>query len=184
MIRFSNSGWFGGKGGQADRAELRAEFFNANSNVIGTSDVGAITAIDRNNTTGLIFKTTGDELPPTTRRIKFTLFMTQSSGPNDGYADNLNFSMSTVTAASVTISGRVVNSDGGAVRGAIVSLTGSDGLSRTSRTNAFGYFRFQEIEAGQSVLLNVRAKGKIFEPNSTLLNIQDEISGLEFRSVN
>lgn len=81
------------------------------------------------------------------------------------------------TAASASISGRVLEADG--VRGvpnAVVQLTGQDGTVRTTRTNPFGYFRFENIEVGQTLILNVYSKRYQFSPQ--IINLQDSISDL------
>lgn len=51
---------------------------------------------------------------------------------------------------------------GNGLRGAIVSLVDQNGQPRSVRTNAFGYFLFDEIEVGNTVTLSVTSKRYTF----------------------
>jgi hypothetical protein len=82
-----------------------------------------------------------------------------------------------VTAAGVSISGRVLSADGNAIRGATVSLIDMNGAIRTAFTNSFGYYHLDDIEAGQVYVIQVKAKGYVFRPIS--LSITDEIQNLD-----
>jgi hypothetical protein len=82
------------------------------------------------------------------------------------------------TAASVSISGRVVTTTGRLVQGGRVLLTSSQGdAARTAYTNTFGSYRIDGIEAGQSYMVNVVTKGLRFEPR--VVTILDEITDLD-----
>lgn len=184
LLPFSISGWFGGFAGQNDIAELRVTFFNANSNNIGQTTIGAVSSAERGNTTGLLFKSSNGFVPANTRSMEIRLFMTQRSGDNDGYADNLDFRFSAPTAAPVSISGRVVNTYGQGIKGAMIEMIDGRGQTVATIANSFGYFRFSGIEAGQSIVLTVRSKRYIFDPSSIFVNVEDQVQGLVFRSIN
>lgn len=81
------------------------------------------------------------------------------------------------TAAGVSISGRIRTEDSLGIRNAIVVMTDSRGAIQTTRTGAFGYFRFDDVEAGQTVTISVTSKRFFFQP--IILNVGDEITGLE-----
>lgn len=84
----------------------------------------------------------------------------------------------TPTAASVSISGRVVTTTGRSVQGSRVILTNPrGGAARTASTSTFGFYRIEGIEAGQSYVLNVVAKGWRFEPQ--VITVLDEITDLD-----
>jgi len=69
------------------------------------------------------------------------------------------------TAASVTISGRVLSSaEGRGLPRAIIHLTDQNGNIRTARTNPFGYYRFTDVEVGQTLIVNVFHKYYQFDP--------------------
>lgn len=82
------------------------------------------------------------------------------------------------TAANASVGGRVVNSDGRALKGIRVVLQrASDGEVRVSTTNVFGYFRFDEIEVGEFYTIYMQSKRYQFanSPYSFTLN-EDMIS--------
>lgn len=83
-----------------------------------------------------------------------------------------------VTAASVSIGGRVLSSSGRGVFGARVSITDSTGETRTAQTNAFGYYRLADIAPGQTVIVTVVSKRYQFAPQ--VVSVSEEISGLNF----
>lgn len=82
------------------------------------------------------------------------------------------------TAASVSIGGRVSSSDGRAVTNASVVISGPDGVSHSARTNAFGYYRFPDIDAGQTYVLTVAHKQFQFE--SRTIHVVDSIADVDF----
>ncbi|MBK7705776.1 MAG: hypothetical protein IPN69_24495 [Acidobacteria bacterium] len=63
------------------------------------------------------------------------------------------------------------------IRNAIVVLTDQSGAIRTARTGSFGYYRFDDIEAGQTVIVNVRSKLYQFAPQVVWVN--DSIADLD-----
>ena len=83
-----------------------------------------------------------------------------------------------LTAASVTVSGRVTTAEGRGVRNAIVSLIDSNGAMRSTLTAPRGYYRFDEIEAGQTVVISVRSRRFQFTPR--IVSVQDELADVDF----
>lgn len=84
------------------------------------------------------------------------------------------------TAAPVSISGRVTASDGRGLRNAVLSLTDQEGNVRTALTNSFGYYRFDRIDAGQTVIVRISAKQYVFADPTRIVTVQDEIADLDF----
>ncbi len=82
------------------------------------------------------------------------------------------------TAASLSVSGRVFAAGGGGLRNAVVFLTDSSGLTRTTRTTTFGYYRFEGVEAGETIVIGVRSKLFQFEPRVVTLN--DNLADADF----
>ncbi len=80
------------------------------------------------------------------------------------------------TSANVGISGIVTDADGRAISRVIVSLTDSQGQTRSARTNSFGYFRFDQVPSGQTYTLAATAKGYSFV--SQVVSVNDEIVDL------
>lgn len=79
------------------------------------------------------------------------------------------------TAANVSVGGRVSDTNGRGISKARVTITdAASGETQTALTNAFGYYRFEEIAAGQSYILEAAHKRYQFAPR--VLNVLDEIT--------
>lgn len=81
------------------------------------------------------------------------------------------------TAAGVFVGGRVTIGGRG-LRNAVVYLTDAGGVTRTVRTSSFGYYRFDDIESGQTVIVSVISKRFSFTPQ--VVSIADNIEELNF----
>ena len=84
------------------------------------------------------------------------------------------------TAAAVSLSGRVRTAGGRGIMNVIVTLTGSDGVTRQTRTGSFGYFRFDDVTSGQTCLITVTAKRFTFENPTQIINIADSLAEINF----
>lgn len=82
------------------------------------------------------------------------------------------------TAASAGITGRVLTPSGSGLAKAQVVLTDSNGETFVTLTNSFGYYRFSDIEAGQSVIISVRAKRYSYAPK--VLNVGEDLYESDF----
>ncbi len=82
------------------------------------------------------------------------------------------------TAAAVEVSGRVVTQAGRGVSGATVQMTDQNGNARTARTSSLGYYRFDDVEAGQTLIFQVRSKLYQFAPQ--VVSVTDNIAELDF----
>ncbi len=82
------------------------------------------------------------------------------------------------SAANVSVSGKVSTPQGAGLTNTIVILTDQDGNSRTARTTSFGYFRFDEVEAGQIYIISVNSKRYQFTPQ--FISVNEEIINLHF----
>ena len=78
-----------------------------------------------------------------------------------------------VTAAEVTVAGRVTTANGNGIPRAVISMSDTNGVVRTARVNQFGYFKFENVEAGETYVFETRAKGYSFAPQ--VLNVEDNI---------
>lgn len=82
------------------------------------------------------------------------------------------------TAAEVTISGRVSNAEGRAIPNAVIRISDiSSNFIGIARSNSFGYFSLSEISAGQTYLVEVKAKNYVFTPR--VLTVFDEVAELD-----
>jgi hypothetical protein len=101
---FTLSGWFGGFAGQDDYAYVSVSFRDADNNELEFASTSPIFASDRNNITGLLFVSTGwtpdNNININPALAVITLTMTRTEGSyDDGYADNLLFSVGAVPEA-------------------------------------------------------------------------------------
>lgn len=126
------------------------------SNFDNTSSLGAWRAIASDQVSGTAGTFNGWSLIITPRQFTCTAF-----GP---------------TAAGVDVSGQVVDAAGRGISNVVLTLDDTTGNGRLSRSNAFGYFTFTDVEVGQTYVLNGQSKRYTFA--SQALTIQDEVSGL------
>lgn len=75
-----------------------------------------------------------------------------------------------VTSSAVEASGRIVSASGRPIFGAQVTMTDSAGNSRTSISNFFGHYRIGELRAGETYIVEIRAKRHQFAPQAVFLN--------------
>jgi hypothetical protein len=88
---------------------------------------------------------------------------------------------SIITAAGVSVSGRVTTSDGRGISNAMVTLAGPVGSTFAVRTNSFGYFRFSDVPAGATYVAEVQHKTYRFMPRT--ITLTDDLTGLTFTPV-
>jgi hypothetical protein len=88
------------------------------------------------------------------------------------------FTVLAPTAASVSVSGRVLTTSGRGLTNAMVTMTDLNGSTRTARTGTFGYFRFDEVVAGQSYVFSVSSKRYRFA--SQVIMVMEELTELNF----
>lgn len=82
------------------------------------------------------------------------------------------------SAANVSISGRVSDSNGNSISRVRVSITGQNGETRSVRTNTFGFYRFVEVPAGETYIIS--AFHKRWQFNSRVITVSDEIQDADF----
>jgi hypothetical protein len=167
-----------GLNGSSPNDIVRIQIYDLNNNLLGTAF---------GSTWESAWKTGSFGGGTTPRAINGFDFWTQT-GPNNalvGYVDNFSQSVDNVanpcaapTAASVTVGGRVLDADGRGISRAIVKATDATGAILTSVTNPFGYYRFDNVRAGDSYIFEVNHKSYTFAPQ--VLTIAEELSNLDF----
>jgi len=100
-----------------------------------------------------------------------------TNAPGGNGSDIGAFEVQAPTAASVTIGGRVSSGKRG-LASATVYLTDQNGSTRTARTNPFGYYRFEDIEVGQTLIVNVFHKRYQFTPQ--VVTLYEAVENLDF----
>lgn len=82
------------------------------------------------------------------------------------------------TAAGVSVSGRVMAPNGAGLRGATVTLIDNAGVRRTATTSTFGYYQFDDVEAGDTYILGVTSRRYRFSPRT--VQVLDTLTDVDF----
>jgi hypothetical protein len=112
----------------------------------------------------------------------FAAGISGSQTPNEWIGVN-NIVISNVTAptaASVSVSGQVKSANGRGIRNVQVSLTDEYGQVRTVMTTTFGYYRFEDIPAGQTYTISVSGKKYSFTQPAHVLNLTGDTDEVNF----
>ena len=88
-----------------------------------------------------------------------------------------------VTAANVSIGGRVLTAQGRGISNARISVTDERGKTRTVLSNPFGYYRFEELSAGQTYILQVQSKRYQFANPTQIISVNEELSNVNFTAL-
>ena len=79
---------------------------------------------------------------------------------------------------AISVNGRVLNSFGRGVPGAVVTLTDSFGSIRFVTTNNFGYYHFDRVRVGEYHTFEVKHKRYKFTPQS--MSINEQLTNITF----
>ncbi len=91
-----------------------------------------------------------------------------------------NFAPLVPTAASTTVSGRVITAGGRGLVRAIVTVSDSSGEMRSVLTGSFGYYRFENVPVGNTYIFEVKCKKYLFAPQ--VVTVSEDITDLNFRA--
>lgn len=86
----------------------------------------------------------------------------------------------TPTAANVSVGGRVSEANGRGISKASVSIADQNGHIRSALTNPFGYFRFEDVQAGRTYIVSVRSKQFQFANDTQVVLVHDDVTDLQF----
>jgi hypothetical protein len=89
----------------------------------------------------------------------------------------------TPTAALVSVSGQVLQANGLGISQALVTLSSVGSAPRAVRTNSFGYFRFEDVEAGQTCIVSVLSSRYQFTNQTQSVFVVDEVTDLTFTAL-
>ena len=109
--------------------------------------------------------------PPQTMNATVGFFKT-------GAPINIQVQVPSPAVSSVMVSGRVMTSSGRGVPYALVSISDSNGVVRTSPTNPFGYYRLTGITTGVTYTVAVLSKQYTFTPQ--MMQVNNELSNVDF----
>ncbi len=87
------------------------------------------------------------------------------------------------TAAAVSVGGKVLTASGRGIGNSIIILTNQTGELRYARTNPFGYYRFNGVSVGETYVLTVRNKQYQFDQPSLVINVNEELSEINFVAI-
>ena len=85
------------------------------------------------------------------------------------------------TAANASLEGRVKTADGRGIKGAVVTIQGG-GLTEplVARSGPFGYYRFENLPAGQLYTLSVATKRYRFDQPTLVVSLVDNLADVNF----
>ena len=83
-----------------------------------------------------------------------------------------------IPSVAVSVSGRVATSTGRGIGNARVTITDSNGNSRTVRTTSFGYYRFDNVASAATYTVSVFSRRYSF--TSQTLTVSDNIADVNF----
>lgn len=87
------------------------------------------------------------------------------------------------TAAMVHVGGRVVDTMGQPVSNATIILADGTGERRRALTNSFGYYRFDDVEAGRSYVLTASHKRYSFQRPTLVVTPDDSLDEANFIAI-
>ncbi len=86
-------------------------------------------------------------------------------------------------AAGVNIGGRIANSNGIGISGARVSMIKPSGEVVITKTNAFGYYKFEDLEVGLTYTVQVVDKRHQFANPTQIVTLEDAVEDLDFTAL-
>ncbi|NHZ34170.1 PEP-CTERM sorting domain-containing protein [Massilia rubra] len=99
--QFDLSGWLGGYASQSDNATLTAVFRDKSGNTLFSQSLAPVSVSDRGGLSSLVFRESHGFIPVGSTLVDIVLDMKRVEGSyNDGYADNLSFSVAAVPEPS------------------------------------------------------------------------------------
>ena len=141
------------------------------------------------------FGASGAGGPPTSLTTIFgTLTPAQANGnwlvcvfdyvtPDGGTVGGVSLQLTVLTAASVSVGGRVTGANGNGLSKVNVTLTNSAGLSRILLTSPFGYYQFDDVSVGETYTVTAARKGVEFANPSQVITVNEDMNSVDFSGV-
>lgn len=95
----------------------------------------------------------------------------------------LTLTLNAPTAASATVSGRVLRPSGSGIYRTQVTMVDSEGQVRAALTNGFGYFQFTEVQVGGSYVFTVNSKEYQFKNPTQVVTVNEDLTDVNFVSM-
>lgn len=96
------------------------------------------------------------------------------------FLDGLTVARNVATAAGVTVGGRVLTANGGAIAKAKVTLTDEGGNVRTATTDRAGRYRFEDVEAGKTYIFGVSTRQYRFAQPTQAIFVSENLDEVNF----
>lgn len=156
--------------------------------LLNTSNVLLANLYTRNATAGQIVDTGWQSFSQNisafagqTVRLRFRTTVTANlAGPGQLEIDAVSVNAFVPTAAESTIAGRIVDSFGNPISRAYISITDSNGTTRTIASNSFGFYNLEGLNAGETYTVAVSHKRYLFADSPRVINLQDNVNELNF----
>jgi len=87
------------------------------------------------------------------------------------------------TSASVSVGGRVLDSNGRGISKTTVVMDDSSGRVRSAITNPFGYYSFEDVPTGQTYTLVVLNKRYQFSNPTRVMTVNDAVNDADFNAL-
>ncbi len=101
----------------------------------------------------------------------------------EGEIITCTFTNQVVLAAPVSVEGRVTDTNGRGLSNVMVRITDiSNGVTFTTYSNSFGRYAFNNLEVGGTYQVAVSSKRYVFDPDTMIINLNDNVNGLDFIS--
>jgi subtilisin-like proprotein convertase family protein len=111
----------------------------------------------------------------------WVLNVSDNAGIDTGSIATFSMGLAPVAAANASISGRITKPDGRGIGNVAVALAGGNSSeTRYARTNPFGYYRFPDVEIGQTYILSVAAKRFSFSNPTRVITLQNDLTDADF----
>lgn len=118
-----------------------------------------------------------------TVRLYFVETIPQAyTGPGQMEIDGVKLEAFAPTAASVDIRGQVLNYFNRGIGKARVTITDGSGQRKTVLTNPFGYYHFEDVQVGDTYVLEVKHKSYFFPHSPRVLYIDENLNNVIFRA--
>jgi subtilisin-like proprotein convertase family protein len=105
------------------------------------------------------------------------------AAPDGGAFTSTALQLTVLSAASVSVGGRVTGVGGNGLSKVNVTLTNSSGLSRTVLTSPFGYYRFDDVSVGEVYTVTVAKKGIEFANPTQAIMVNENMDTVDFSGV-
>jgi hypothetical protein len=89
----------------------------------------------------------------------------------------------TPSAAAVSVSGRVITTNGSGIAKVSISLTDELGNTRTTMTNPLGFYKFEGVLTGGTYVVQLSSKRNVFANNPAVIFVADEVADLDFTAL-